>query len=430
MRPPTPLVRTRPRTTPLGTHYSKPDGPARGGGGGAGRWGRARAFGYTGPVRRVDAIEPFRVMQILERARELEAEGRDVVHMEIGEPDFPSPPEAVAAARAALDAGAGLYAPSTGLPELKSALADWYRAEYGVEVTPERILVTPGASGAFLVLYLVLLEAGESVLLADPGYPCHRHFVRLAGGEPVAVPVGPETGYHLGPEAVARHWGPATRLAVVTSPGNPTGTVIAPEALEAVAAACRERGGRLISDEIYHGLTYGKARAASALTFDDEAVVVNGFSKRWAMTGWRIGWMVVPEPLVDPCRRVMQNIFIAAPTLSQHAALAALGATDAVARMREAYDARRRYLLGALPGLGFTVDAVPEGAFYVYADAAALTADSTAFCGRLLEEAGVAATPGADFGRHRADVHVRFSYATSLERLEEGVRRMAAWLER
>jgi aspartate/methionine/tyrosine aminotransferase len=379
-------------------------------------------------VRRVDAIEPFRVMQLLERARELEAAGRDIVHMEIGEPDFPSPPQAVAAARAALDRGESLYAPSTGLPALKGALSDWYRATYGLAVDPERILVTPGASGAFLVLYLVLLEAGESVLVADPGYPCQRHFVRLAGGEPVSVPVGPETRYHLDPDDVARHWRPGTRAAVVTSPGNPTGTVAPRAQLAALAAAVGERHGRLISDEIYHGLTYGAAEAACALEVDPEAVVVSGFSKRWAMTGWRIGWMIVPEELVDPCRRVMQNIFIAAPTLSQHAAVGALSADDTVAAMRIAYDERRRYLLSALPDLGFTVPVEPEGAFYVYAGAEGVTDDTTAFCGRLLEEAGVALTPGADFGRHEARVHVRFSYATALDRLEEGVARIRSFL--
>jgi len=379
-------------------------------------------------VRRVDAIEPFRVMQLLERARELEAAGRDVVHMEIGEPDFPSPAEAVAAARAALDRGESLYAPSTGLPALKAALSDWYRTTYGLSVDPERILVTPGASGAFLVLYLVLLEAGESVLMPDPGYPCQRHFVRLAGGEPVAVPVGPDSRYHLTPDDVTRHWRAGSRAAVVTSPGNPTGTVAPRDHLEALAASVAALGGRLISDEIYHGLTYGETLTACALELDPTAIVVNGFSKRWAMTGWRVGWMVVPEELVDPCRRVMQNIFIAAPTLSQHAALGALAAGDAVRAMCAAYDERRRYLLEALPELGFTVPVAPEGAFYVYAGAGGLADDTTAFCGRLLEEAGVALTPGADFGRYEARAHVRFSYATALERLREGVARIRAFL--
>jgi aspartate/methionine/tyrosine aminotransferase len=206
--------------------------------------------------------------------------------------------------------------------------------------------------------------------------------------------------------------------------------VIAPEALGALAGACRERGGRLISDEIYHGLTYAGARAATALAFDPGAVVVSGFSKRWAMTGWRVGWMVVPDALVDPCRRVMQNVFIAAPTLSQHAALAALGETAPVEAMRKAYAERRESLLAALPGLGFQVPVAPEGAFYVYAGTEGITEDSTAFCHDLLEEAGVAVTPGADFGRHRAHTHVRFSYATGLDRLAEGVARIRSFLGR
>ncbi len=368
-------------------------------------------------------------MQLLERARELEAEGRDVVHMEIGEPDFPTPPMAVSAARKAAADGENFYTPSTGIPELKNALSDWYRQAHQVAVDPERILITPGASGAFLVLYMVLLEAGESVLLPDPGYPCQKNFVRLAGGEPINIPVGPETGYHLSAELLMKHWLPETRAAVVTSPGNPTGTLVGPDELAKMAKFCRKRGGMLISDEIYHGLTYGP-RGVSALETEHNCVVVNGFSKRWAMTGWRVGWMVVPEELIDPCRRVMQNIFISAPSLSQYAALAALSATEEISAMRAAYDTRRKYLLTALPKLGFKVAVEPEGAFYVYADAAAVTNDSTAFCVDLLEKAGVAVTPGADFGEYKADTHMRFSYATSLERLQEGVKRIGEYLKR
>ncbi len=380
-------------------------------------------------MRRIDAIEPFRVMQLLERGRELEATGRTIIHMEIGEPDFPTPAPVIRAAHHALDELGQFYTPSTGLPALQQALADWYAREYGVRVDAGRILVTPGTSGAFSMLYAVLLEAGESVLLPDPGYPCQRNFVRLAGGEPVNAPVGPESGYHLSAGHLQRHWREGMRAAVVINPGNPTGTLVDEDQLTALARACRERGCTLISDEIYHGLTYG-AKPPTALAFDDEAIVVNGFSKRWAMTGWRVGWVVVPERLVDACRRVMQNIFIAAPTLSQHAALAALEADAEVEAMRRAYDERRRFLLEALPPLGFDIVVEPRGAFYIYANVARLTDDSRAFCWRMLEEAGVAVTPGEDFGAHRAAEHVRFSYATGLEALQEGVRRIAAWLGR
>ncbi len=374
-------------------------------------------------MRRIDQIEPFRVMQLLERARELEAEGRRIIHMEIGEPDFPTPPPVIEAARKRLDTGENFYTPSTGAPELQQALNHWYTSEYGVQIAPERILITPGTSGAFNLIYAVLLEAGESVLLPDPGYPCQRNFIRLAGGEPINVPVGPETRYHLSAKAVEHEWRDGTRAAVVINPANPTGTLIEETELAAIAAACRRKNGYLISDEIYHGLTYG-IKAACALAFDDRAIVVNGFSKRWAMTGWRIGWIIVPEDLIDPARRVMQNIFIAAPTLSQFAAIAALDAQDEVDAMRSAYDERRRYLLAELPELGFDIVVEPQGAFYIYANVEKLTDDSRAFCWDLLEKAGVAITPGEDFGSYRASEHLRFSYATSLENLREGVQRI------
>ena len=374
-------------------------------------------------MRRIDQIEPFRVMQLLERAKELEAEGRKIIHMEIGEPDFPTPAPVVTAAQARLATADNFYTPSTGAPELQQALARWYKKEYGVDVDAGRILITPGTSGAFSLIYAVLLEAGESVLLSDPGYPCQRNFIRLAGGTPINIPVGPETCYHLSAELIDATWRRETRAAVVINPSNPTGTMIPDDTLKAVAAACQRHGGRLISDEIYHGLTYG-INARSALEFDNDAIVVNGFSKRWAMTGWRVGWIIVPDELVDACRRVMQNIFISAPTLSQHAAIAALTADDEIEAMRRAYDERRNYLLTRLPRLGFDIVVEPKGAFYIYANVEKLTDDSRSFCWNMLEQAGVAITPGEDFGSHRSESHVRFSYATSLEDIREGLQRM------
>jgi len=379
-------------------------------------------------MRRIDLIEPFRVMQLLERAKELEAMGKKVIHMEIGEPDFPTPSPVIEAARKRLDTGENFYTPSTGAPELQQALSHWYAEEYGVNIAPGRILITPGTSGAFNLIYAVLLEAGESVLLPDPGYPCQRNFIRLAGGEPINVPVGPDTLYHLSTEIVEREWKDRTRAAVVINPSNPTGTLIEESELEAIADACKKHDGYLISDEIYHGLTYG-IKAACALQFDDNAIVVNGFSKRWAMTGWRVGWIIVPEDLIDPARRVMQNIFIAAPTLSQFAAIAALDAKDEVEAMRSAYDERRQYLLAELPKLGFDIVVEPQGAFYIYANVEKLTDNSRAFCWDLLEKAGVAITPGEDFGSYCASEHLRFSYATGLENLKEGVRRIQAFLD-
>lgn len=374
-------------------------------------------------MRRIDLIEPFRVMQLLERAKELEAQGRRIIHMEIGEPDFPTPAPVIAAAKVALDSGDNFYTPSTGNPDLQKALSRWYKEEYGVDVKPERILITPGTSGAFSLIYAALLEAGESILLPDPGYPCQRNFIRLAGGEPINIPVGPETRYHLSTGLIGQHWQAGTRAAVVINPSNPTGTLIADETLESIAHSCRRLGGYLISDEIYHGLTYG-AKARCALEFDDQAIVVNGFSKRWAMTGWRVGWIIVPEKLIDACRRVMQNIFIAAPTLSQYAAIAALKDHETCESMRLAYDERRRLLLSELPALGFDIVVPPQGAFYIYANVERITFDSKTFCWDMLENAGVAITPGEDFGSYKSAQHLRFSYATGLDDIREGLSRL------
>jgi len=375
-------------------------------------------------MRRIDSIEPFRVMQLLERAKELESSGRKIIHMEIGEPDFPTPRAVIEAAKSHLDNSNQFYTPSTGAPELQQALSQWYRDEYDVAVDSKRILITPGTSGAFSLIYAVLLEAGESVLLPDPGYPCQRNFIRLTGGTPINVPVGPENRYHLSDNLIQEQWQEKTRAAVIINPSNPTGTLIDPDELKRIASSCRERGGYLISDEIYHGLTYGN-QAPCALQFDDEAIIVNGFSKRWAMTGWRIGWVIVPETLIDACRRVMQNIFIAAPTLSQHAAISALKEKEAVENMRQAYDKRRQFLLKELPKLGFDIVVEPLGAFYIYANVEKLTDDSRAFCWKLLEEIGVAITPGEDFGAYKSDRHVRFSYATGMDDLKEGIRRIS-----
>ncbi len=377
-------------------------------------------------MRRIDLIEPFRVMQLLERARQLEAGGRHIVHMEIGEPDFPTPEPVLQAARQRLDSGQNFYTPSTGAPELQQALSQWYAGQYGLDIAPERILITPGTSGAFSLIYAVLLEAGESVLLSDPGYPCQRNFIRLAGGEPLNIPVGPATRYHLSADLVETNWRESTRAALIINPSNPTGTLIDETELSAIAGVCAEKDGWLISDEIYHGLTYGVNPPCALQSGQSEnTIVVNGFSKRWAMTGWRIGWVIVPEGLIDPARRVMQNIFISAPTLSQFAGIAALGADREVEAMRQAYDERRCFLLEALPKPGFDIVVEPQGAFYIYANVRSLTDDSRAFCWDILERAGVAITPGEDFGAYQSAQHVRFSYATSMDNLKEGVRRLS-----
>lgn len=375
------------------------------------------------------AIRPFQVMELLARARALEAEGRSIVHMEIGEPDFDTPAPVAAAARRVLEGGSVPYTPAAGLPALREAIAGWYRRRYGVAVAPSRVLVTPGASGALLLAAGVLLDPGDRVLMADPSYPCNRNFVRFVGAESVGVPVGPESAYQLSPALIDAHWNGAVRAVMLASPSNPTGTVIAPETLQAIAAQVEPRGARLIVDEIYHGLTYGH-EAGTALAVSSEAFVINSFSKYFGMTGWRLGWLVCPEGYGREAEKLAQNLFISAPTLSQHAALAAFTpeCVEILEARRREFEGRRDFLVPALRSLGFDIPLVPQGAFYVYAGCGRLTGDSYRFCFDLLERAGVAVTPGVDFGEHRAREHVRFAYTNSLERLEEGIERLRRFL--
>jgi aspartate/methionine/tyrosine aminotransferase len=370
-------------------------------------------------------IAPFHVMALLARAKELEAAGRSIVHMEIGEPDFPTAEPIVAAGQRALAAGRTRYTTAAGLPELRQAISDHYRERYGVEIPARRILITPGASGALQLATAALINPGDQVLLADPGYPCNRHFVRLVEGRAVGVPVGPETGYQLTAELIERHWDEQTTAVLLASPANPTGTAIAPEALAAIVATIEARGGRLIMDEIYHGLIYG-ALVQTALAYSDQVLVVNSFSKYYGMTGWRLGWLVAPEDYIDAVEKLAQNLFLAASTPAQYAALAAFTpATAAIfeARRRE-FLARRDFLLPALRELGFHIPVTPDGAFYLYADCGRFTDDSHGFALRLLEETGVAITPGIDFGNHLPHRHVRFTYTNAIPQLAEGVERL------
>ena len=382
-------------------------------------------------ARRMTEIEPFHVMALLARARELEAQGRSIIHMEIGEPDFPTPEPIVRAGVKALEKGELYYTPAPGLPQLREAIAGYYQSRYGVTLAPSRILVTTGASAALMLACAALIDPGDEVLLADPGYPANRHFVRVVEGLPHAVPVDAASGYQLAPAHLERHWGARTVAALVASPSNPTGTLVSTERLAAMAEIARARGGALIVDEIYHGLVYeGEYTTAAGLA--DDAFVINSFSKYFNMTGWRLGWMVAPERAVGELDKLAQNLYLAAPTPAQHAALAAFEpATLAIleSRRRE-LKARRDYLVPALRGLGFEIPVMPQGAFYVYAGCAKLTRDSFGFARDLLEKAGVAITPGVDFGANAPERHVRFAYTNSIERLQEGVARIAAFLEK
>jgi aspartate/methionine/tyrosine aminotransferase len=378
---------------------------------------------------RMAEIEPFHVMQIIARAKELEAQGRKIVNMVVGEPDFPIAPLVRDAAMRVLEAGHLHYTAALGTTPLREAISGWYRARYETAVPAARIAVTTGSSGALLLTMGVLLDPGDQVLLADPGYPCNRHFVRAMDGEPVGIAVGAQTAYQLTPELVVRHWTPRTKAVLVCSPSNPTGTVIAPQALREIHEAVRARGGVLISDEIYHGLTYGPA-SPTAAAFGDDIFVINSFSKYFGMTGFRLGWLVVPEPFLFDVDKLAGNLYISPPDLAQQAALAAFH-PDTVALLeqrRDLYRAQRDFLVPALEELGFDIPVIPEGAFYVYANCRRFTDDTYAFCWDVLEKAGVAITPGLDFGDNDPRHHVRFSYPKPIPVLEEGVRRLREFL--
>ncbi|MGB5324582.1 MAG: pyridoxal phosphate-dependent aminotransferase [Pseudomonadales bacterium] len=381
---------------------------------------------------RVADIQPFRVVEMLTRAGALEAAGVDIVHMEAGEPDFPTAPAIVAAAKRALDEGRTRYTPAAGIPELREALSRWYRQQHQIDIPASRIMVTPGGSGALLLLSALLVNPGQGVLMADPGYPCNRHFLRLVEGEAQLVPVGADERFQLTAGKLAEHWRENTVGALVASPANPTGTALDDAQMRALFDACDQRGGALIADEIYQDLVF-EGEVSSILAHTDRAFVMNSFSKFFGMTGWRLGWLVAPEGLVRELEKLAQNLFISSSAPSQYAALAAFEpVTQALlqARKRELGE-RRNCLLAALRELGFVIEAQPVGAFYIYANIRGISQlDAREFCLRLLEEQGVAITPGADFGDHLASEHVRFAYTTSLPRIEEAVRRLREFVNK
>ena len=377
-------------------------------------------------------IAPFHVMAILARARALEAQGHEVIHMEVGEPDFPTPAAIVEAGRRALADGHTRYTAAAGLPALREAIAEWYRRRFSVAVAPERILVTPGASGALQLILGAVVDVGDKVLMPDPGYPCNRHMVRLFEGVPVPLGVKAGQGFALATDQVIRHWDGRTRALMVATPANPTGRVLSLEQLRFLYEAVRAPGGLFIVDEIYQGLVYDRPEVTALALGERGLFVVNSFSKFFGMTGWRLGWLVAPQDHVAALDRLAQNLFLAAPTPAQYAALAAFE-PETVAELETRRDilARRRdFLYQALTALGFRIEGKPEGAFYLYADVSAFTDDSFEFCRRLLEDARVAVTPGRDFGDYRAARFVRFAYTTATASLEEGVARIAAFLER
>jgi len=374
---------------------------------------------------RLGNIAPFHVMEVAKLAAELERQGRHIIHMSIGEPDFTAPPPVIEAATQAMADGRMQYTAATGMPALREAIAAHYRDRYGLEVAPSRIIVTAGASAALLLACAALVDSGAEVLMPDPSYPCNRHFVAAFDGRARMIPSGPAERFQLTDAMVRQHWTPATRGVLLASPSNPTGTSIAPDELRRIAATVQERGGFTIVDEIYGGLTYDAA-PFSALSISDDIIVINSFSKYFNMTGWRLGWMVVPDALVPAIEKLAQNMFICASTIAQHAGVAAfLPESIAIYEARkEEFKRRRDYIVPAMQALGFKVPVVPDGAFYVYADCSALADDADRLTLDMLHKANVVLVPGMDFGPSTAHSYVRLSYATSMENLQEAMARL------
>jgi aspartate/methionine/tyrosine aminotransferase len=382
-------------------------------------------------ANRMQDISSFYVMALLQRAQQLQAEGKDVIHMEIGEPDFLTPPTIVEAGVNFLQTGEVKYTSAAGLLALREKIAQFYQREYAVDVAPERIFITPGASGALLLALGISLNPGEALLMADPCYPCNSNFAHLLGIKPGTMAVNADTAYQLNATQIQQNWGLGSGGVLIASPSNPTGTLIAPEALRQVIAATHGLGGHFYSDEIYHGLVYGQS-ATSALQYSDDVFVINSFSKYYGMTGWRIGWLVVPEDFVEAAEKLAQNIFIAAPTHSQYAALAAfdVDTRNELERRRAEFARRRDFLYTQLLDLGFTVPVKPEGAFYIYADCSRFSDDSYQFALDFLEQEAVAITPGIDFGSHNARHTLRFAYTTSLDRMADAMHRLERFINK
>ena len=376
-------------------------------------------------VSKRGTIPPFIVMDVLRAANERAANGHDVVHLEVGQPSTGAPSLVVEAAKAALDTDILGYTDALGLPELRLGLAGHYEHTYGIAIDAARIVLTVGSSGAFLLGFLSAFEAGDRVALASPGYPAYRNILSALGVEAVNLLVGAETNFQPTPALLDGVDGAIDGL-IVTSPCNPTGTMVHGDELAALVDYCRERGIRLVSDEIYHGITYGEA-AETALRLTDDAIVINSFSKYFSMTGWRLGWMVLPESLVRSVECLAQNLFVSPPAISQRAALAVFECRDELDGHVRRYARNRALLLEELPKAGYDKLAPVEGAFYIYADVAHLTNDSQEYCQRMLRETGVAAAPGIDFDPERGNGFVRFSFAGATDDMAEAARRLRDW---
>lgn len=389
---------------------------------------------FQAPVSQVaQAIEPFRVMKILGEAKALEAQGKDIIHMEIGEPDFPSLDCVHQAAYDAMQQGLTHYTPTLGLPALRQKLAKFYERFYRAQVDSERIIITPGSSSALQLVLTAILNPGDKVLMSDPAYPCNRQFVNLLYGKLVNVPVDHHSNYQLTLEKLQQHWQEGIKLVMVASPANPTGTVIEQSELLATAQFLAEKNAYLLVDEIYQGLVYDRP-AESILAHDnlpENVIVINSFSKFFGMTGWRLGWCVAPKSLMPILDRLGQNLFLAAPTPAQYGALRVLDddALEQLEQRRHIFEQRRNVLFNAMQQAGFKLKTLPQGAFYLYWDVSEWTEDSEAFAAELLQQTGVALTPGTDFGNYQAKQHLRLAYTTDEARLLKAVEKIASFIQ-
>lgn len=382
------------------------------------------------PAKRVNNIAPFYVMELLQQATLLEQQGHDIIHMEIGEPDFKTPATIVKAGIEAIQSGEVRYTPAAGLMALRAKIAGFYGQQYGLKLDPKRIFITPGASGALLLALAATLNPGDSLLIEDPSYPCNRNFVELFSAQPKAIPVDASTHYHLNADLIAQHWEKRCKGVLVASPANPTGMVMQRDVLQQVISQTANLGGYFFSDEIYQGMLYGQS-SSTALQWSNDVFVINSFSKFFGMTGWRIGWLVVPETFTGIIEKLIQNMFIATSTPAQYAALAAFD-TASLQELTARVDIlaeRRDFLYQHLIQLGFDIPVKPEGAFYIYANCSRYTQDSFQFAHNLLQMEGVAITPGKDFGSHAANHCIRLAYTTPLKRIAEAIQRLEHFIQ-
>ncbi len=389
---------------------------------------------------KMQKIEPFHVMRILKQAKEMEKSGKHIIHMEVGEPDFTTPEPIINAAKKALEKGLTQYTPAAGILELREAIANFYAKRYGVSVSPERILITPGATGALQLVLGGLLNLGDEVLLTDPGYPCNRHYVELFNAKPVSINTFSENNYQPRLSDIAEKWSDKTKALMLASPANPTGSILSHDDLLKISElviqkSTRKQSAAFIVDEIYHGLTYeneDEAQIPTALSLPntDHLFVINSFSKYFGMTGWRLGWVVVPEAYIKSLDKLAQNVFLCASTPAQYAAISAFSdeSLEIMETRRQAFKQRRDYLLPELKKMGFEIPYSPQGAFYLYANSKNLSDDSMKFASQLLKETNIAITPGLDFGMNQPENYVRFSYTTGIDQLSLAIERLAKFL--